>query len=668
MMMDRQKEAAKKSMPKLGAAALLLLPCVLLCDITLNAVPLAMASSTVMSPFWSSRHQQEREQESSRSCAAVALKTNKCQEKRLGLDLMSRCGNDYSSRSRRSGASNGADATFVSTIEETKEALEEVTSNNDNNGGEETDSSVTPLEVVAEKVKHNVKVESKKSSGSGGGGGGGNPVANLAGFIKSSIVGFKDNTVKLYTNHQGCNAIRAKQKSFAINTAESDRFVPRGYTPSNYQQAKKKGDSNRKTSNPGGVYQRTGISYAEYNFLQQGKADRGKVGQLMFLMVFSPNFLPYAFWIFPNIMPTPFMKSAGGPGNRSGMLTPWGTAVQSRVHAVLHTMCAVEQEAMNEPVVSGGISLNPFGGGKKLDAATQKQGTMSQLYNEAKDVYLPLLSESAQAKQPTAPHGLRKWKNKLLHPQSGAMVAALSASESWEEDRCVVELVHRSRIEGEGEGLIEVSAGTSESPSEGHLTEMGPGLVLGKVASCLNIFSTIAPTKGMQRLVGVPKPLLDGLSSAVFDTSPTPGARAPKTGAIATVMATLTPNVVTRNKLVIHLATLEEQDEFFVFESDDPKDENSPVNRLALEELYQACHDRCIGTSTSSEAQLRNELNKWLEYTVQQPRQVFAQQEGSSENLYYNGNMARVVLMCANAAEATMEERTCSTLPPLLFP
>lgn len=453
---------------------------------------------------------------------------------------------------------------------------------------------------------------------------GGNPIVGVASFIWSSLVGFKDNTMQLYSNHQTCNAIRAKQKAFAINTGESQRFVKRGYTPSDYQPPKK-GDQPIN----GGVYERTGISYAEYNFLQRGKIDRGKVGQLLFLMVFSPNFLPYAFWFFPNILPTPFMNAA--KIGETGILTPWATAVQSRVHAVLKTICTIEQQAMNAPVVSGGFSLNPFGGGKK-DAAHQHQHIMCLLYQQAKNIYLPLLLESSQARHlsgESPSSGIKKWKNMLMH----------QTVSTEDNDNEVLELVHRN---GDNQDLIEMSNAVEEP---------GPTTVLAKLEAPLKIYSNTTLTKGEQRLVGFPKPLLDGLSSAIFDTSPTPGTQASKSGAVATIISNLTPNFVTRNKLVAHLTTLEQQDEFLCFEQGEV--------RLTLEELYQVCHDRCIGTSTSTEAELRQKLQNWLHCTVQHPRY--------SNQLFYNGNMARMVLMCANAAEATMEERSCSALPALLY-
>ena len=41
-----------------------------------------------------------------------------------------------------------------------------------------------------------------------------NPVGQLAGYVKDSFVRMKDGSVQLYTNHQRCNEIRAKQRQY----------------------------------------------------------------------------------------------------------------------------------------------------------------------------------------------------------------------------------------------------------------------------------------------------------------------------------------------------------------------------------------------------------------------------------------------------------------------
>eukprot|EP00957_Ditylum_brightwellii_P159421 12135408-Ditylum_brightwellii.AAC.1 len=86
-----------------------------------------------------------------------------------------------------------------------------------------------------------------------GSGGGGNPIVQLAGYVKDSVVRMKDGTVELYTNHQKCNEIRSKQQLYA-----------------------KLHDIKGKAA----IAKAGGISYAEFDFLQRGKEDRSKLTQL----------------------------------------------------------------------------------------------------------------------------------------------------------------------------------------------------------------------------------------------------------------------------------------------------------------------------------------------------------------------------------------------------
>jgi len=163
-----------------------------------------------------------------------------------------------------------------------------------------------------------------------GSGGGGNPIVQLAGYVKDSVVRMKDGTVELYTNHQKCNEIRSKQQLYA-----------------------KLHDIKGKAA----IAKAGGISYAEFDFLQRGKEDRSKLTQLVFMMFAAPNFLPYAIWLFPNMMPSPFSPVDGGS---LGAVPE--TSIQrisrERTHAVIQTMLDLERGVHVPPTMS---KLNPFG-------------------------------------------------------------------------------------------------------------------------------------------------------------------------------------------------------------------------------------------------------------------------------------------------------------------
>ena len=167
----------------------------------------------------------------------------------------------------------------------------------------------------------------------------GNPVGQLAGYLKDSVVRMKDGSVQLYSNHKRCNDIRTKQRSYLSLAAAT--------LPENEQKAAMKYNVSA-----------GGISYEEYNFLGKGKEDRGKLANIMFMMVFSPNFVPYAFMFFPEMLPSPFakpMKNMGLPH------TKWHEISRERTHAVVQTLLDLEKAARIAPMIS---NINPFGKGK----------------------------------------------------------------------------------------------------------------------------------------------------------------------------------------------------------------------------------------------------------------------------------------------------------------
>ena len=154
-----------------------------------------------------------------------------------------------------------------------------------------------------------------------------NIIFQLGNYVKDSVVRLKDGTVQLYTNHKECNNIRDKQKVYAKENPKSADVS----------------------------YQRTGITFQEYDFLTRGKEDRGRVFNLVFMMFFSPNFLPYAFMFFPNILPTPFQQNPPMAFDKLELIS------RERSHAVIKTLLDIEKEAKSVPT---GNPLNPFGKGK----------------------------------------------------------------------------------------------------------------------------------------------------------------------------------------------------------------------------------------------------------------------------------------------------------------
>ena len=168
-------------------------------------------------------------------------------------------------------------------------------------------------------------------------GGGKNPVLQLANYVKDSVVRMKDGSVELYTNHKQCNSIRSKQKDFLAKAAlllpESERKAATKYRAS-----------------------AGGVTYEEFDFLQKGKDDRGKLANVVFMMVFAPNFVPYAFMFFPEMLPSPFAMNSSVGFNKIEMIS------RERTHAVLHAMIDIERSTRVAPLLS---NLNPFGKNKQ---------------------------------------------------------------------------------------------------------------------------------------------------------------------------------------------------------------------------------------------------------------------------------------------------------------
>jgi hypothetical protein len=127
-----------------------------------------------------------------------------------------------------------------------------------------------------------------------------NPVGQLVGYVKTSVVRTVDGCQELWSNHGRCNDIRRKMKQHSDGVREqweTDAADSGVTNPMTKQEIKQ-----RLKSVQGG------ITYDDYIFLQKGKEDRGKVLNMGFLMWGAPKFLPYALMFNPDMLPSPFQS------------------------------------------------------------------------------------------------------------------------------------------------------------------------------------------------------------------------------------------------------------------------------------------------------------------------------------------------------------------------
>jgi LETM1-like protein len=175
----------------------------------------------------------------------------------------------------------------------------------------------------------------------------GNVVVQLVGYVKTSVVKTVDGCGQLWRNHGRCNDIRKKIQSHrdAVKLGWEDE------AGTLLSQAQKE----RLKTLVGG------ISYEEYIFLQQGKDDRSKVFNLMFLMWGAPRFLPYALMFNPDMLPSPFRERATGE-------SVWATQSRERSTAVVQALLNLERDARVTPALA---KLNFLGKKKQEEAKVQ---------------------------------------------------------------------------------------------------------------------------------------------------------------------------------------------------------------------------------------------------------------------------------------------------------
>jgi len=91
-------------------------------------------------------------------------------------------------------------------------------------------------------------------------------------------------------------------------------------------------------------------------------------------------------------------------------------------------------------------------------------------------------------------------------------------------------------------------------------------------------------------------------------------------------------------------------------------DQGIDLQTLEGDLLRETCLKRLIGVSGRSDSELRKSLSSWLDLTVVQPKTVT-----EKTGLHYNGNMARLIMMCYNAVDSAKDDRSSSYLPRIMF-
>lgn len=186
---------------------------------------------------------------------------------------------------------------------------------------------------------------------------GSNPVIQLAHYIKKSVVKTIDGCGELWSNHGRCNDIRKKMQAY--RNLKKDEWEAQGL----YDKAEMK---ERVKAVQGG------ISFEEYNFLQKGKEDRGKVMNLVFLMWGMPRFLPYALMFNPDMLPSPFSSDTSSTSESALQKQS-----RERSAAVIEMLLSMEK---NVATASGGGFMSkvlPFVGKK---GRTEQQEQLQKVY------------------------------------------------------------------------------------------------------------------------------------------------------------------------------------------------------------------------------------------------------------------------------------------------
>jgi hypothetical protein len=153
-------------------------------------------------------------------------------------------------------------------------------------------------------------------------------------------------------------------------------------------------------------------------------------------------------------------------------------------------------------------------------------------------------------------------------------------------------------------------------------------------------------SRAEQRLASIPACIVQGLGQAISGQ------------AAAGLLASIQPHFLHRGKVVTHLKKVTEADDFLVQADVD-------LDSIAPRLLRDACADRMLGGPDWTPSELRQGLRDWLTLAVTEPASRLEQTNG---DMYYNGNVARLVLMgfygCQGARGVGRVE---PTLPQLLL-
>jgi hypothetical protein len=121
-----------------------------------------------------------------------------------------------------------------------------------------------------------------------------------------------------------------------------------------------------------------------------------------------------------------------------------------------------------------------------------------------------------------------------------------------------------------------------------------------------------------------------------------------------------------------HIQSVTLADEFLISQSIDIHEINSQL-------LGEACSSRLIGGPGWSDEELRRGLSVWLEEVMVRPKLVLSRGESNEDNnnindgeegrglVYFNGDLARAVLMCYNAVDAARDFRSDSRLARVMY-
>jgi hypothetical protein len=169
----------------------------------------------------------------------------------------------------------------------------------------------------------------------------------------------------------------------------------------------------------------------------------------------------------------------------------------------------------------------------------------------------------------------------------------------------------------------------------------GARLVLNRMKGAL--YSTEMPTtkrqqQKLQLNQVIPKQILKGLSKVISANPLNKGSSPFGIGPLK------------------HIQSVTLADEFLISQSIDLQSIHSQL-------LVETCSSRLIGGPDWSEEELRRGLGVWLEEVMVRPK-VLSEQEGL---VYFNGDLARAVLMCYNAVEAARDGRSDSRLGRVMY-